>query len=123
MDLTTLTGDHVWKILYLITILAFMIERALAVVFEHRLWLNWIGRFRGLKEFVTILAAWKITSWAHFDALALLVGQPSVGRSRLVTALIVAGGSKGAVRLMQEYLDIRKPETRILAQKKAAGKL
>ena len=118
MNLASIDGDHTWKILYLITVLAFMIERALAVIFEHRIWLRWFERFKGTKELVTLFVAYKIVAWAHFDALALLMDRPSVGKSQFLTALIVAGGSKGAIKLMQEYLDIRKPEIREIEKKK-----
>ena len=106
----TVSGDEVFKIIWIATVLAFMMERALAVLFEHRLWLRIEDRWgiKGLKELVAILLAYNLCAWCGFDALSLMFDKSSSWYSRLFTALIVSGGSKGAVKLMQGYLGIKK---------------
>lgn len=104
-------GDDMFKILWFITALAFMIERALAVVFEHRWWLKIREKFhlKGIKEVIAVLVAYGVCSWAQFDALAIMFGKnDSTTVTLLLTAMIIAGGSKGSVRLMQGYLDIKR---------------
>jgi hypothetical protein len=107
-------GDEVFKIVWVITVLAFMIERALAILFEHRLWIKLEDKWgiKGLKELVAIALAYNLCAWASFDALALMFHKESSWHSVLITALVVAGGSKGAVKLMQGYLGIKKAGNR-----------
>ncbi len=109
--LLPVNGNEVFTILWIIVVLSFMVERALAVLFEHRLWLRLETQFqlKGLKELVAVLLTYQLGARTGFDALALMFHQPSVLQTRLVTALIIAGGSKGAVKLMQDVLGIKKP--------------
>ena len=104
-------GDEVFKIVWVVTVLAFMIERALAILFEHRLWIRMEERLhlKGMKELVAIALAYNLSAWASFDAPALMFHKESGRYSMLITALVIAGGSKGAVKLMQGYMGIRKP--------------
>jgi len=88
-------------------VLAFFIERSLAVVFELGLWQGTLDR-PGVKEGVAVVVSSAVCKWAHFDAYATLFGQESVFLSQALTALLVAGGSKGAMKLMQEVLGVRK---------------
>jgi hypothetical protein len=119
------TGVNAFKVVYVVTVLAFMIERALAVGFELRYWirleegLERAFGVKGLKELAATAVAYAVIAHVRFDAIADLFQTASTGGTRLLTALIIAGGSKGAVKLMQEVLDIRKPEIRALAAAKA----
>jgi hypothetical protein len=45
---------------------------------------------------------------AGFDAYATLFNKDSVFLSKALNALLVAGGSKGAMKLMQDVLGVRK---------------
>lgn len=45
---------------------------------------------------------------AGFDAYATLFNKDSIFLSRALNALLVAGGSKGAMKLMQDVLGVRK---------------
>jgi len=103
-------GDEVLKILWIATVLAFMIERALAVIFEHRLWFTARDRFhlKGFKEVIAILLAYGLCAWSKFDILALMFHKDSGQLSLILTALIVAGGSKGAIKLMQDFLGVKR---------------
>lgn len=112
-DIINVDGSEMFKILWFITALAFMIERALAVVFEHRVWLALREEFhlKGAKEIIAILVAFALCFWANFDAIALMFGKQPGTPGLVLTALIIAGGSKGAVKLMQEVLGIKRPLT------------
>jgi hypothetical protein len=48
------------------------------------------------------------TRRAGFDAYATLFNKDSVFLSKVLNALLVAGGSKGAMKLMQDVLGVRK---------------
>jgi len=108
--LATVTTEDTIKILWIIVILAFMIERALALVFEHRIWL-WARErchLHGFKEFIALAVAWLLCYFFQFDAVALLFGRPPYWLTLILTSLIIAGGSKGAIRLMQDALRVKR---------------
>jgi hypothetical protein len=101
-------GEKMFTILWTLTVLAFMVERMLSVFFEHRLW-TWIEKdfnLRGLKEVAAVALAYGLSTWSGFDALALMFQQPTTWPTRALTALVIAGGSKGAIKLMQDVLGI-----------------
>lgn len=104
-------GDDMIKILWFITALAFMMERALALLFEHPAWLNFREKFhfKGTKELIAVVVAYGVCCWAQFDALAIMFGKDEpTFITLLLTAMIIAGGSKGSIRLMQDYLGVKK---------------
>ena len=109
--LETVTVEDTLKILWIVVILAFMIERALALVFEHRVWIRARERFNlyGCKEVIAFALAWGLCRAFEFDAVALLFGRSVHWLTLVLTAMIVAGGSKGAIRLMQGALKVRRP--------------
>src|SRR5688572_26092612 len=103
--ITEVQGEDVVKVLYTLTVLAFMIERALAVFFEWKHWIqvenalnDWCG-IKGLKEAAAIAVSWAVIAHIQLDALAELFNAAPNGWTRFLTALIVAGGSKGAIKL------------------------
>ena len=109
-DTIPVSGDVVFKIVWIMAVLAFFIERALAVLFEHRLWLKLEDKFhlKGLKEIIAIAFAYNLCVWSGFDGLSLMFQKVSSRYSLILSALVIAGGSKGAVKLMQGYLGIKK---------------
>jgi hypothetical protein len=92
-----------------VTILAFMVERSLALIFEWDLYEKYIDpKWPFLKEFIALGFSFGVCYWGKFDAYAEVVGQPSGLISQILTGLLVAGGSKGAIKLVQGYLGVTK---------------
>ena len=92
--------------LLLLVVLAMLLERALAVVFEY----HWFRRLSetvpGLKAPLALLASWAVCGHTGFDILVSLFAPP-VGPAAptalgiVVTSAVVAGGSAGAMTLFQ----------------------
>jgi len=109
--------ETIAQTLLVVIFLAFFVERVLALVFEHDWWQELEKknpRLGALKEFIAVGTAFGICNWASFDALAQIfqtqffsVHPVSNLFSRLMTALVIAGGSKGAIALMQGYFGIK----------------
>jgi len=107
--------DDFLKAVVLIVLLAVFLERALALVFEHDIWQAMEAASKGkkwgvgmLKEPIALGCAWQMCTWAGFDALAALFpDRPSTHFSHLLTAMVIAGGSKGAMKLFQDVLGIK----------------
>ena len=92
-----------------VALLAIFIERSLAVLFEHELWVKYIDpRWSWMKEALCLAACYIVARRMNFDAVALLVGHPdphTIGK--LLTAGALAGGSKGSKKLFYDFLDIK----------------
>lgn len=102
----------------LIVVSSFILERALALVFEADFFraLNKDNRFGWSKEFIAFGLSFWVCATYNFDALANLfttdtTKYPATDFGEIITAMVIAGGSKGAMKLMQDYLGIKKSVT------------
>jgi hypothetical protein len=96
---------QVLEILARVAIMAMLLERALALLFEQKVFRDRIDR-SGLKEIIVLAVAWGVCATLKFDALSAIFDPSTISSSMgiFLTAAVVAGGSKGAVRLFQEVL-------------------
>ena|SRR5579859_5613932 len=98
------------SVLAQIVMAAFIVERALALLFEWDVWLflvkkvHWLA---GAKEVIAFFASYTICQTAKFDALKILFKCDSSDIGQIITALVIAGGSKGAIKLMQDVWKIK----------------
>ena len=91
-----------------LVILSMILERALSVVFEWGGWRDWI-RAKHLRAPIALATAYWMCVWGQFDVSAAASSkvngyQDYFSFGTLVTAAVVAGGSKGAVLLFQGVL-------------------
>ena len=103
-NLFNLDGERVAEVLAAIVILAFVIERALAVLFESRFFIN---RFKekGLKEIIAFIVAALVCWYWEFDALSMIFLKEEVTvYGEVITGAVVAGGSKASVKLFRDVL-------------------
>ena len=115
-NLFHLDYERLGEVLIAITVLAFFLERALAVVFEHRFFAARLGG-SGLKEPLAFLVAFGICRRWHFDALSMtiLAEQTNVfGYS--ITAAVIAGGSKASVKLFHDVFNTMSDAERVRKQ-------
>jgi uncharacterized membrane protein len=104
-NLFHLDWDRTFEALATIVVLAFIVERALALLFEHR-W--FVSRFRkkGVKEPIALILTFVVVQYLDFDALSIIVLRPETGiPGKVLTAAVIAGGSKGAIRLFHDLLE------------------
>ena len=112
-----LNQDVVLEALGAIILLSLIVERGLSVVFGHRLFVNNLAE-RGLKEPIALLVSWGVVYHIEFDAIAIAFSQEQNSMiGYLVTAGVIAGGSKGSIALFSSWLDWRSS-----AEKKANPK-
>lgn len=113
--------------LFLLVILAMLLERALALVFEYHWFQELSNRWEGLKTPIAFGASWFICNYIKFDILSQLFplggSEPrpeSIGI--LITAAIVAGGSAGAIMLFQGVFNFsREARTSLIEAKKVSA--
>ncbi|MDD9995546.1 MAG: hypothetical protein OXS35_07370 [Dehalococcoidia bacterium] len=104
MDPSDFSMDRLFEVLVTIIVLSFFVERALAIIFEHRLWTTHMAG-KGVKAPIAFLLAWGVCTQWDFDAISttILVEQtPRVGH--LLTAAIIAGGSKASIKLFHDVM-------------------
>jgi hypothetical protein len=104
-NLFHLDWERLFEVLATIVVLAFVLERGLAIVFEHRLYIDHL-QGKGFKEVIALaLALFVCWNW-KFDALSMiLLREQTTFLGVLITAGVIAGGSKGAVKLFRDLLD------------------
>ena len=96
--------DVVVEVLSMIILLALIIERALSVLFEWRPLLEKLDN-KGVKEPVVLVVSFAIVVIYKFDALAILFTNESNSYfGYFVTAAVIAGGSKGAIKLFRDWM-------------------
>ena len=99
--------DVVFEALGTIVLLALIVERSLSVVFGHRLFVENLAE-HGWKEPIAFLVSWGLVAYIGFDAIAVIFSQEKNSLiGFLVTAGVIAGGSKGSIALFSTWLDWR----------------
>jgi hypothetical protein len=125
-NLFVIDSERLFEVLLSIIALSFLVERALAVLFENR-WFVERYTCKGLKEPITVLVAFGVCRLWDFDALSIILGKSkSQLLGHLFTAAIIAGGSKSAVKLFHDVLDTmssaeRERQAQIRARASIAG--
>lgn len=100
------------EVLIAIIVLAFFIERALSIVFEHRLFVEKLGQ-SGLKEPIAFLVSLAIVWYWNFDALGIVFhADVATWWGYLITAAIVTGGCKAWIRLFHNLLQVKSKAVR-----------
>ena len=106
-NLFHLDWDRVWEVVVAVAVIAVLLERALALVFEHRLF---IAKFaeKGTKEFIAFGVALFVCWFWDFDALSMIILREETSvPGYFITAGIIAGGSKASVKLFRDLMKIQ----------------
>lgn len=102
-----LDWERLIEVLAAIVVLAFVLERALSIIFEHRLYIDH-AKGRGLKEFIAFGLALLVCWQWDFDAMSMIILKDQTTLiGELITAGVIAGGSKGSVKLFRDIMGFR----------------
>lgn len=94
------------EVLTTIVVLAFLLERALSIVTENKWFVNSLLDEGGFKEILAFAVSLFAVKLVGFDALAVIFKLEQPGwPGFLVTAAVVAGGSKAAIKLFHDIWD------------------
>ena len=106
-NLFHLDWERTFEVLAAIVVLAFFVERALAPLFENR-W--WLARFddKVSKELLAFVVALAICLRWQFDAVSMIVLTAKTSPlGEVLTAAVIAGGSKASIKLFRDVLDFK----------------
>ena len=99
-----ISGERLFNVLTVIVVASFLIERALALVFENK-WLVDRLSNRGLKEPIAFAVSFVVCRHWDFDALSVLFGKPSSQLwGHILTGAIIASGSKASLALFHNVI-------------------
>ncbi len=135
-NLFHLDWARVAEVLVAITVLAFFLERALAVLFESRFFLQVVqgrrpetdaqespksGPVRGgvgtfpIQELIAFAVAAAVCMIWKFDAISMIfLKEQTTVLGAVVTGGVVAGGSKASVKLFRDVMGIKSTARRLL---------
>jgi hypothetical protein len=121
-NLFHLDWERTLEALAAIVVLAFLLERALSVFFENRLLVGILDR-RGLKELIALGVAGFICAHWELDVLSIVILTDKTSLvGELITAAVIAGGSKGAIKLFHDVLGWKSDALKELEEEKALTK-
>ena len=106
-NLFFLDWDRTFEALAGIIVLSFMLERALALLFENRIFVQRASG-KGVKEPIAFAVAFAVCHQWQFDAVSIvLLSEQTSVVGELVTAGVIAGGSKASLKLFHEILGVK----------------
>lgn len=109
--------EVVAEVLIGIIVLAFFVERALSLLFEHRRYVNRYGG-KGYKAPIAFLVSLFVVWYWQFDALGVILRADTTSiLGYIITAAIIAGGSKASIKLFHDLLKVRSTAAKELAEK------
>lgn len=114
--------ERLFEVLMAVVVLSFFIERALSLVFGHRLYVSLEERgFKGGKELIAFAVSVAACYYWEFDAISVLLVRDENSRlGYLLTAGVIAGGSKASVKLFYDVMGVKTQAEEDYAQKKKA---
>lgn len=106
-NLFHLDWERVFEALVAVIVLSFLLERALAPLFESKPFIVRLDK-PGVKELIA--AAVSITGciWWQFDVVSMIIlTERTTIPGAVVTGAVIAGGSKASIKLFHDVLDIK----------------
>lgn len=98
-----------------IIVFAFLLERAMSVVFEHRWFITLTEgppenptKKKGLKEVIASFVCIAFCWWQDFDVISIILQSSETATfwGVVITGLIIAGGSKASLALFHDLMGV-----------------
>lgn len=99
--------ERVFEVLVAIVIMSFLVERALALLFESRFFIDRAAG-KSLKELIAFIVGAAICVLWEFDVFSMILLKERVTwYGAVLTGAVVAGGSKGSIKLFRDIMGFR----------------
>lgn len=109
MDPSTIQLDweRTFEALMIVIVLAFIIERALAVLFETELFIRYVDK-PGTKALIASVVSIIVCFVWKIDALSMILGTGgTIKAGYFITGFVIAGGSKASIKLFHDVLNVK----------------
>lgn len=119
-NLFAVDWERAFEVFVAIVLASFLMERALSVIFENRLFIQ-KAKDKGLKEFIALALGIFIAVYWDFDAVSvILVKNSNSLPGKIITGAVIAGGSKASIKLFRDVMGLRSlaEDARIKAEQK-----
>lgn len=108
-NLFHLDYERLFEVLVTIVVFSFFIERALAVIFESRWFINMYEankKRKGLKEVIALIVSIAVCIFWQLDALSIIMVSHTEMQipGYILTGAIIAGGSKASIKLFKDMM-------------------
>lgn len=90
--------EMVFGTIMVMFMISVFVERALAMVFETKLYRRYLEG-KGLKPFIVYAICYGVVRQYDFDALSLVINRGSHFWGPVITAGVISGGSKGVMSI------------------------
>ena len=112
--------DQFFEVLAAVVVLAFVVERALALLFEHRWFVKNFDE-KGLKEPIALIVSLVVCWYWDFDLVSVLLKADKISfGGEFLTAAVIAGGSKASVKLFTDLLGVHSQAAKAAKEVKEA---
>lgn len=111
------------EVLAALVVLSFVVERGLSLIFEHKYFVKRLSSV-GIKEPIAFAAALLICNRWDFDVVSVLMRSETTSfLGQIITAAVVAGGSKASIKLFQDVLGVKSTAEQQKSEINEAAKL
>ncbi len=105
-NLYHLDYERLFEVLVTIIVLSFFVERALAVLFEHRKFIDKLKE-TGVKEVIALVVSIAVCIYWDFDAVSMtILAERTSLPGHVLTGGIIAGGSKASIKLFRDLMGV-----------------
>lgn len=112
-NLFSVDWPRLFEALSVLVLLSIIVERALSVVFESKYFLDLIKSkaapgWKMSREIIATGVSIATCAFWHFDLVSIvLVADQSSWAGYVITGAVIAGGSKGSIKLFREFLGFK----------------
>jgi hypothetical protein len=111
------------EVLIAIVVLAFLVERALALIFESTFYVDRISQYN-IKELITFAVCFAICYRWELDGLSVILhGGKMTLIGEAMTAAVIAGGSKASLKLFRDVMGVENEQSKNARQANARASL
>lgn len=98
MTATAYNYEMIFGTLLVLCMVSLFVERALALLFESKPYKKYLEG-KGLKPFIVFAVCYLVVRQYDLDALSLVINRGSFSMGPIITAAVIAGGSKGVMSI------------------------
>ncbi len=104
--------EQTGEVLTTIVVVAFLVERALALIFESKWYINTLAD-KNVKELITFIVCLVICVYWKIDALSVILHGDKVNPLGMaISAGVIAGGSKASLKLFRDVMQIESTQSK-----------